>query len=85
MEAKERLNLILKILDRAEYLDLKFDRSTLFMDLRFVDEKIGLRLEDFLNSSDESFAHDIYGIQNNFNRETKEMDNFFLPRFAVSK
>lgn len=85
MDAKERIVLINKIMDRAEQLGVSFDRMTLYMDLRYVDESIGLRLEDFLNGSDVSFLHDIHGIQKNFNRDTKEMDNFFLPRYAVSK
>lgn len=85
MEQKERLDLIAKILDRAEALGVDFDRMSAFMDLGFVDKNIGLRLEDFLKSDDLNFLHDFYGIQKNFNRETKEMDNFFLPRFAISK
>lgn len=86
VKMKERLRLINLIVDRAEKEDMLLpDRMSLHMDLKFVDEKIGLRLKDFLEADDVNFAHDIYGIQNNFNRETLEMDNFFLPRFAARK
>jgi hypothetical protein len=85
MEERDRIKLITKIIERAENMGFEFDRMTLNMDLRFVDDSIGLRLEDFLDGTDDGFAHDILGIQKNFNRETKEMDNFFLPRFAKSE
>jgi len=31
-----------------------------------------------------NFAHDIIGIYVNFNRDTKQLDNCFLPRCAVA-
>ena len=43
-----------------------------------------LRLNDLLNADDSNFAHDICGIQKNINRETREIENFFVPRFASS-
>ena len=32
-----------------------------------------------------NFAHDIIGIYVNFNRDTRELDNCFLPRCAISQ
>lgn len=85
MDEKQRIEKIGQIIDRAEDMKLRFDRHTLFMDLRYVDDKMGLKLDEFLSADETNFVHDIYGIQKNFNRETKEMDNFFLPRFAKSE
>lgn len=43
-------------------------------------------MEIYLNDADDfNFAHDIYGIQNNLNRKTKQFSNFFVPRFAGIK
>ena len=71
------------IVDRAEKNGLlKFNRISLLMDLDCVNNNIGLRLKNFLNADDFNFAHDIYGIQTNLNRETEELENFLLPRFA---
>jgi hypothetical protein len=53
-----------------------------FMDIRYVDEVCPLRLHELLDADDFNFAHDIFGIYSNFNRETKQLENGFLPRFA---
>jgi len=80
---KESYELIMKIVERAEEKGfLMFDRLSLMMDLECCIDLFELRLEDFLNADDFNFSHDIVGIQNNLNRETKKMDNFFIPRFA---
>lgn len=74
-----------KIVDIAKRADkeglLVFDRFSLIMDLQVVHNTIGLRLDDLLNADNFNFAHDIIGIQNNMNRETKELENCFLPRY----
>ena len=80
---KEDSNLILKIIERAEGKGLlMFDRMFLLMDLECCMDLFDLKLEELLNADDFNFCHDITGIQNNLNRETKKMDNFFVPRFA---
>lgn len=43
---------------------------------------IPLRLEDMLNADEFSLIHDICGINRNLNRETGQIENFFLPRFS---
>ncbi|KXZ22478.1 hypothetical protein AXI58_10140 [Bacillus nakamurai] len=60
-----------------------FDRMSLIMDLKCVNEEFNLRLEDLLNADDFNFSHDILGIQNNLNREERKMENLFVPRFAT--
>ncbi len=54
-----------------------------FMDIRYVNEVCPLRLCELLDADDFNFAHDIFGIYSNFNRETKQLENGFLPRFAA--
>ena len=39
-------------------------------------------LEGLLKAKPLDFAHDIAGIHDNLNRETRSLDNFFLPRYA---
>lgn len=80
---KENFEKIVKIAERAESMGmLAFDRISLIMDLEYVNEQFNLRLDDFFNASKLDFAHDIYGIQNNFNRQTLKMENCFVPRFT---
>jgi hypothetical protein len=80
---KESYTTIMEIVKRADEMKLlMFDRMSLMMDLECVTTKIGLRLNDLLNADNFNFSHDIAGIQNNLNRQTKELENFFLPRFA---
>lgn len=55
------------------------------MDLKYTAEEIPMDFQALLEADDLNFSHDIVGIQNNFNRQTKKMDNFFLPRYAQSQ
>lgn len=80
---KENFELIAEIAKRAERKNLlMFDRMSLIMDLEQATEQFNLKLKELLNADDFNFAHDICGIQNNFNRETLKMENCFLPRYA---
>lgn len=80
---KERLDLIIAIAERADNMGmLMFNRMSLIMDLEHTDNEFNLRLEELLSSNEPNFAHDIIGIQNNFNRKTLKMENCFLPRFS---
>lgn len=80
---KENFELIVEIAKRAERKNLlMFDRMSLIMDLEQATEQFNLKLKELLNADDFNFAHDICGIQNNFNRETLKMENCFLPRYA---
>jgi hypothetical protein len=42
-----------------------------------------LRLADLLKADDMNFAHDIFGIRANLNRDTGKLDNCFSPRYSV--
>jgi hypothetical protein len=80
---KEKFSMFAKIAKRAEEMDLlMFDRLSLIMDLECTDDHFNLKLNELLYSDNFNFAHDISGIQNNLNRQTKEMENCFVPRFS---
>lgn len=53
------------------------------MDLEAVHETIGLRLQALLDAPDYDFAHDVGGITEHLNRNTKELEDCFLPRFSA--
>lgn len=79
----EKIALIQKILDRAEYLDiLQINRETLYWDLRHTDDNLGLKLKELSDSEDQSFIHDIEGIQKHINRTTFLLENEFLPIYS---
>lgn len=79
----EDLEIVNKIIERAENMDLLgSDRVSLLMDINIAHKTFNLRLNDFLEADDFNFSHDIVGIQNHVNRESKTMEDFFLPRFA---
>lgn len=87
MTKKEEYGLIIKIVERAEDLGIMQERVslpklTLLMDIENVHNDKPLNLEGLLNADNFNFAHDICGIQNNINRITKRIDNYFLPRFT---
>jgi len=41
-----------------------------------------LKLSEFLSADDSNFYHDIFGIASHLNRDTGELKDCFLPRFA---
>ena len=56
------------------------------MDLQSADKEFNLRLDEFLNADEENFAHDVFGIWRESNRETYPCTfGFFVPRFAEEK
>lgn len=42
-----------------------------------------LRLRELLEADAFNFAHDIHGIVRHIDRETGELKDFFVPRFAL--
>jgi len=68
------------ILERADNMGLLvFDRFSLLMDLNNTEEDLQLDMVRLSNSKDETFTHDIIGIQRSINRQTKKVDITFLP------
>jgi hypothetical protein len=88
-EERDYIELISKIAERGLHVINELGHRSvkkldLMMDVEYThEEAIPLDLEQFLNFPNGDFAHDITGIYYNFNRETKEMDNFFVPRCAL--
>jgi len=81
--SKEKFESIVKIAERAEQMNItSSDRLSLIMDIEAATDEFNLRLEELLNADNFNFAHDVCGIQKNINRETKKIENFFVPRFA---
>lgn len=58
------------------------DTQSLVMDVEAANIVCPMRLEELLEADDENFAHDVFGIERHINRETGQLDNCFLPRFA---
>lgn len=88
MISREETNLIAAIAKRANQMSLEavgyeYKNIDAFMDIEFVHKKHPLRLGELLNASDGQFGHDVFGIRTHFNRETKELEDGFFPRYAV--
>lgn len=82
MKTKERFMMYVEIAKRAEEMEIyNGERFTLLMDLEHADNAFNLRLEDLLNADNFNFAHDVVGIVNNINRETKDF-GLFVPRYT---
>lgn len=80
---ENEMMIVAKIVRRAEKMNLvKVDRHHLMMDIVAVNQEVGLRLEEWLNADEFNFAHDVVGIQQNLDPDTKKLTNFFLPRYA---
>jgi len=59
------------------------DTFGLIMDVDFTHARYPLQLRELLNADAGNFGHDITGIYANFNRQTYELDNCFVPRYSV--
>ena len=82
---KERYQKYVEIANRAENENLySGERISLLMDIESADQKFHLRLDDWLKADAFNFAHDLYGITNNINRNEFPAIDFglFIPRFA---
>lgn len=63
---------------------LGVDYMTTFMDIENTHiNNTPLHLRSLLESEEDDFNHDILGIAKNMNRETKEIENCFLPRHSA--
>ena len=80
--SKEDAQVISKIVDRAKNMGVKRDREALSMDIQAAHEKCPLRLEELLKAENFDFLHDVIGIVNHLNRETGELEDYFVPRYA---
>ena len=84
--SKSEFQTIVKICERAEKMNIApQERISLIMDLENTHASVGLNLDALLAADDSNFSHDIVGIQQHINRETKELEDFFVPRYAQQK
>ena len=89
LRARQDLMLIAAIAERGfalaaqlDNFDGAFNRISAMMDLEAVHEKTPLDLEAFAYADDANFAHDFFGIHRHFNRDTRELENNFSPRYT---
>jgi hypothetical protein len=60
------------------------DPLTLEMDLTACHANgCPLRLQELLDADNFNFAHDVLGINRHMNRDTGQLEDCFLPRFAA--
>lgn len=79
---KEDQNICIKIINRAKNLIEIKDRIGAEMDIQAAHITCPLKLKELLAADNFNFMHDVCGISNNINRETGELENCFVPRFA---
>jgi len=84
----ENLKTIGKIAERAmpyfEKHGIKTDGLSIIMDIEYTNEVNPLRLDELLNADEENFLHDVFGIYCHFNRQTKKLEDCFVPRYSCS-
>ena len=87
MTSKNEIRIISKIAARAVTLatlhDVEYKHIDAMMDVEAAHEEHPLRLEALLSADDGNFAHDVFGIRRHLNRDTRKMEDCFLPRFAA--
>lgn len=83
---KKDLKLIFAIAERAIAMAAargeKVDAQCITMDLSATHARTPLRLEELAGANDFNFAHDVFGISHNINRETGALENHFSPRYT---
>ncbi len=84
--SKKNSEIIKSIVNRAKNTnreeDLGLNLEDLNMDITAANIICPLRLQELLEADDFNFWHDISGIRYHLNRDTGELKNCFLPRFA---
>lgn len=82
------MDLIDKIANRAVAMHQRVsgpdadDKLTWLMDISFGHDSCPLKLAELLEAGDSDFAHDVFGIRRHMNRETCQLGDCFLPRYA---
>lgn len=79
---KAERRIVIGIANRAISAGIYKNRLDADMDISAVHATCPLRLTALLEANQFDFAHDMYGIRRHLNRQTGELGNFFLPRFA---
>ena len=75
----------MKMAREHQRYDIESDQGGLLMDILYVHEHVyPMRLPELATADDANFAHDIFGIYRHFNRETKQMEDGFSPRYSIN-
>lgn len=86
---RETVKKISEIAKRANALatsyDIDYPVLVAFMDLDNANKHIPLDLDKLMQFNEQNFGHDIFGIRRHLNRDTKELENCFLPRSAKNQ
>lgn len=79
---KIEASLIGQIVHRFRQDNPAIDSMSLFMDIENAHKDTPLGLASLVNAPNEDFYHDVIGINQNINRTTGKLENFFVPRYA---
>lgn len=75
--------IVQRTLEMAAKYNIDYDRITAEMDITACHASgCPLDLAALLKADDYNFAHDVFGIRKDLNRDTGELINCFLPRFS---
>lgn len=77
---KAEIQALNKVLDRAEKLQLT-DRLSLLLDISYSNVNVIALAE----ADEATFTHDVIGIYNHFDRDTKMLAHCFVPRVGFKK
>ena len=79
------MSLLDQCVARAKTLFPTIESGGLLMDIGAVHSMLPLNLEGLLQANNLYFGHDIIGIHNHFDRESKKLNDSFCPRFAINR
>lgn len=85
-DRKNQIETIGAIAERAltdVALPAGIDKLSMLMDIDYAHQCCPMDLDQLLAFESADFAHDIAGIYANLNRETKKLENCFVPRCAL--
>lgn len=67
----------------ARRAGVEYKLSDASMDINAVHSNgTPMRLQELLEADDFNFNHDVFGIRRHLDRQTGQLRNFFVPRFA---
>lgn len=86
--SKFESEIINRIADRAvsmaEKLGVNYEKMTAYMDIEACHcNGMPLDLARLEAADDGNFGHDVFGIRRHINRSTGQIENCFVPRFAL--
>jgi len=84
MAKLEEVRLINKIVNRGwKTMKRNYrERIDMILDIDVANRDCPLKLQELLEADDNNFYHDIIGIGQHLNRQTRKLEDCFVPRFA---